>query len=117
MAISKKSESKTGGGQKRGKLLIQTDGNIAVTTAAASAGTVTSDYQIPKNAWIRVRALDSNKAESATFVDILGRAVSDGADPSVVTIYLWTADGGGITFTANSYLLLEWQADEQVLSD
>ena len=117
MAISKKNESKTGGGQLRGKILVQTDGNIAVAQAAASIGTIISAYRIPKGAWVHVRALDSNKAESANYVDILGRAISDGADPSTLTIYLFTTDVAGITLAANGYVLLEWEYDEQVQSD
>jgi hypothetical protein len=117
MAIAKTNENQSGGGLKRGTIMVQTDGNINVVQGAASIGTISSAYQIPKSAWFRVRALSSAKAETATFVDIVGRATSDGADPSVITIYLWCADVAGITLTANAFIMLEYEFNESVLSD
>ena len=117
MAIAKTNENQSAGGQKRATIMVQTDGAINVVQAAASIGTILSAYQIPKSAFFRLRVLSSNKAETAVLVDVTGRAISDGADPSTITIYLWCADVAGITVPANSYIMLEAEWNESVNSD
>lgn len=117
MAIEKQVENTTGGGLKRGSVLVKTDSTIAVAQAAASAGTVALTTPVPKSVRSTVRALDANRAETAVLVDVQGRVISNGADPSTLTIYLWCADAGGITVPANGFLLVEYEWNESVLSD
>lgn len=114
MALTLVSSHNSAGGIKRGTVIFKKSDSTSVVPAAASIGTLADPSANNKNVVARVRALDGNLAESAAYVDVMGRAIADGA--GVWTIYVWCADTG-ITVSANHHFVIDWELHESVLSD
>jgi hypothetical protein len=115
MAVNVITTNQSAGGRKRGRIVVQKTDSTSVAAAAASIGTILDPAANYKDIVAHVRALDANKAESATYVDVMGRAIADGN--GTFTIYVWCADGSGITVSANHYFVIDWTIEEGVVSD
>jgi hypothetical protein len=115
MAVNVISTTTSGGGTKRGRIVVQKTDSTAAAAASISIGTILDPAANNKAVVARVRALDSNKAESATLVSVTGRAVADGA--GTFTVYVWSPIAAGITVPANSHFVIDWEITESVTSD